>query len=355
MIERESFSFWRLNVAGWLAYDVAMSLSRIGRFPFVYMICTKTALAAMGLLITGFILRPLYRWLLTDDPRLMLVIVVTTVASYAAALVWTAGDGIADLHIVRVFLNPDARITSFWQLFGGTLYNAFTLVAWSVFYVGAKHQQALHAQRERTLRAEALAHQARLESLRWQLNPHFLFNALNAISTLVIDGRSTEAAAMIARLGDLLRSSLELPSETEIPLAAELELVQRYLDIEQVRLGDRLALEMRIDENARGANVPPLILQPIVENAIKHAIAPRARGGRVVVTARRADDRLQLAVEDDGPGFPEAPNGNGPHAGIGLTNTRERLRYLYGDAQRFTLDRGELGGWRVVFDLPFHQ
>src|SRR6185369_16829099 len=111
------------------------------------------------------------------------------------------------------------NITNFWQLFGGTLYNAFTLVAWSVFYVGIKHQQALHAERERALRAEALAHRTRLEALRWQLNPHFLFNALNAISTLVIDGRGKEAAAMIARLGDLLRSTLELPSHAEIPLA----------------------------------------------------------------------------------------------------------------------------------------
>ncbi|HEY9229360.1 MAG TPA: histidine kinase, partial [Gemmatimonadaceae bacterium] len=232
-------------------------------------------------------------------------------------------------------------------------YNAFTLLAWSLLYVGIKHQQALHAERERSLRAEALAHKARLEALRWQLNPHFLFNALNAISTLVIDGRSKEAAAMIARLGDLLRSTLEVPSEAEIPLASELELVQRYLDIEQVRLGDRLALDVSVASDAWTARVPSLLLQPIVENAVRHAIAPRAKGGRIAVSARRAGERLHLVVEDDGPGLNSNASSNG--GGIGLTNTRERLRYLYGDAQQFRLDRGDLGGLRVRFDLPFHE
>src|SRR6185503_15131938 len=98
-------SFWRLNLAGWAAYAVAMSASRVGRFPFAYMIATKSALAIMGLVITGFLLRPLYRWLLSDDPPLKVLIVVTTVASYAAAVLWTAGDGLVDLHIVRALLN----------------------------------------------------------------------------------------------------------------------------------------------------------------------------------------------------------------------------------------------------------
>ncbi|MGH9887699.1 MAG: sensor histidine kinase, partial [bacterium] len=133
-----------------------------------------------------------------------------------------------------------------------------------------------------------------------------------------------------------------------------LELVRRYLDIEQARLGDRLSLEVSVDADAWKARVPSLLLQPIVENAVRHAVAPRLRGGRIVLSAHRAGDRLQLVVEDDGPGL--APGENGAsNGGIGLENTRERLRYLYGDAQRFTLDRGELGGLRVCFDLPFHE
>ena len=222
-------------------------------------------------------------------------------------------------------------------------------------YVGIKHQQALHAERERSLRAEALAHQARLEVLRWKLNPHFLFNALNAISTLVIDGRSREASAMIARLGDLLRSTLDLPAGPEISLAAEIELVRRYLDIEQVRFGDRLSLDVSVDDDAWTALVPPLILQPIVENAIRHAVAARVAGGRVLVHARRAADRLLVTVEDDGPGIANGADVAVSRKGIGLANTRERLRLLYGDAHHFTLGRGDLGGVRVAFDLPFRE
>jgi two-component system sensor histidine kinase AlgZ len=229
------------------------------------------------------------------------------------------------------------------------------MLAWSLLYVAIKHQRALHTERERALRAEAMATQARLDALRWQLNPHFLFNALNAISTLVVDNRSSEATAMIARLGDLLRSTLELPSGAAISLAAEMELVRRYLDIEQVRLGDRLALDVCIDERAWSALVPPMLMQPIVENAIRHAVAPRVRGGRVSISAQRAGDRLLLTVEDDGPGL-SAAKGDLPNTGgIGLTNTRDRLGHLYGGEHRFSLDRGELGGLRVSFDLPFRE
>jgi hypothetical protein len=347
--------FWRLNAAGWLAYMIAMSLSRIGRFPLDYMVATKTMLATVGLLITGFLLRPLYRRTLGEEAPLQRVIVITVVASYIAATIWTMLDGILDVPIARAFSNPNARLNGFWGLFGGNLYNAYTMLAWSLLYVGIKRHQALIAERERSLRAEALAHRARLEALRWQLNPHFLFNALNTISTLVIDGRGTEAAAMIARLGDLLRSTLEVPSEAEIPLASEMELVRRYLDIEQVRLGDRLKLDISIDDGVWKARVPSLLLQPIVENAVRHAVATRTKGGRINVSARRAADRLHLVVEDDGPGLVAGVNGASNNGGIGLTNTRQRLDYLYGDHQQFTLDRGDLGGLRVRFDLPFHE
>ena len=370
---------------------IAMSLSRVGRFPFDYMIATKTMLAIVGLLITGLFLRPLYRRTLGEDAPLSRVIIITVFASYVAATIWTMLDGILDVPIARAFLNPDARLNGFWGLFGGNLYNAYTMLAWSLLYVGIKRHQALIAERERALRAEALAHRARLDALRWQLNPHFLFNALNAISTLVIDERSSEAAAMIARLGDLLRSTLEVPGEAEIPLASEMELVRRYLDIEQVRLGDRLRLDVSIDDAAWKARVPSLLLQPIVENAVRHAVAPRTKGGRIQVSAQRVGDRLHLAVEDDGPGMSERElreervlrpadaghqddsgsadagrrhdsrtNGarrtdNAGGNGIGLSNTRERLRYLYGERQQFTLDRGALGGLRVRFDLPYHE
>jgi sensor histidine kinase YesM len=132
-------------------------------------------------------------------------------------------------------------------------------------------------------------------------------------------------------------------------------LVQRYLDIEQVRFGDRLTLRVSVDDNVWKARVPPMVLQPIVENAVRHAIAVRTSGGRIDVTARREGDRLHLTVEDDGAGLSATPNGATNGGGIGLANTRERLRHLYGDNQHLILDRGVLGGLRVRFDLPFHE
>jgi two-component system LytT family sensor kinase len=219
-----------------------------------------------------------------------------------------------------------------------------------VLYVGIKHQQALYRERERALRAESLAHAARLDALRWQLNPHFLFNALNAISTLVVDDRREDATRMIARLGDLLRTTLAGSGAADVPLAEELDLVQRYLDIEQVRLSDRLSLRTDVDGEARQALVPSLLLQPIVENAVRHAIAPREAGGTIVISAHRANGRLCVSVEDDGPGMPAQEA-----QGIGLSNTRERLRHRYADAHRFELTRGHLGGLRVSIELPYER
>ena len=160
---------------------------------------------------------------------------------------------------------------------------------------------------------------------------------------------------MIARLGDLLRGTLELPAGPEVSFAAELELMRRYIDIEQVRFGERLSINVSVEEVTWTALVPPLMLQPVVENAIRHAVSLRAEGGRVSVNARRVADRLHVTVEDDGPGIDgdsaAAANGNG----IGLANIRERLWHLHGKAHRFTLDRGPLGGVRVHFDLPFRD
>lgn len=328
-----------------------MAASRVGRFPLPYMVASKGAMAVIGLAYTSLLLRPLYRRLLRVDPPLGRTIVVTAVASYLVAVLWTATHSLTDIYIERALLSPDAHIANFWQVFGGTLYDAFAIFAWSVLYVGIKHQQALYGERERSLRAEALVHAARLDALRVQLNPHFLFNSLNAISTLVVDGRSTEAVTMIARLADLLRSTLDRPVNDEVPLAAELDLVRRYLDIEQVRLGSRLHVEVTVGPGAMNATVPSLLLQPIVENAVRHAIAPREQGGRIVIAAKRIDDRLLLSVDDDGPGMSADASGTG----IGLANTRERLTHRYGPDHLFVLERSSLGGLRVRIDLPYRE
>ena len=326
-----------------------MAASRVGRFPLPYMMASKVLLAILGLAITSSLLRPIYRRLLPANAPSTRIVLVTSICSYAAAILWTSVDGVVDLIPQRALLDADASIGGFWYLFGGTLYNAFTLLAWSLLYVAIRHLGALQEERERVLRAEAAAHRARLDALRWQLNPHFLFNALNGISTLVVEGHSTQAVTMISRLGGLLRSTLE-QSEDEVTLAAELELVRQYLDIEQARFGDRLAIDVTIDADAWNGRVPVMLLQPIVENAIKHAIATRERGGHIVIGATRHDRTLELFVEDDGPGIASS-NGDG----VGLSNVRQRLAHLYGTDQRLDLQPNARGGLRVSIRLPYRE
>jgi len=345
-------SFWRLQVIGWGAYAVAMALSRMGRLPLVYMVATKTMLTALGFVITSVLLRPLYRRALRSEPSLFRVIAITAVSSYGAAMLWTIGDNVFDVPIVYAVLGRTVPYPHGWQLFGGTLYNAYTLLAWSLLYVGAKQYVALRDERERTLRAESLAQSARLEALRYQLNPHFLFNALNAVSTLVVEHRNAEASRMLARLADLLRATLDRPPADLVSLSDELELVRRYLDIEQIRLGDRLFVEIDVADDTWQARVPSLLLQPLVENAVRHAIAPRERGGRITVGARRVGSSIQLSVVDDGAPKPVDDDGASSSNGIGLKNTKERLAQLYGDACSFAITR-DAGGARITITIPY--
>jgi len=192
--------------------------------------------------------------------------------------------------------------------------------------------------------------QAQLQALRMQLHPHFLFNTLNAISTLV--HKDPEAAdRMIARLSDLLRLTLENVGVQEVPLEQELEFLERYLDIERTRFADRLVVRMEIAPEALGAHTPYLILQPLVENAIRHGIAARSSAGCIVVSARRDGGMLVLEVGDDGPGL-----ANGAAAwkdGVGISSTRARLEKLYGSAQRFELRNAERGGVVARLAFPF--
>lgn len=207
--------------------------------------------------------------------------------------------------------------------------------------------------RERTMRAsrlEARLAQAQLEVLRSQLQPHFLFNALNAVAALVRRDRNREAVDVIAGLGDLLRDTLDSP-EHEVPLAREIELLEHYLAIQRVRFGDRLAVELDVAPETLDAAVPGLVLQPLVENAIRHGIETRDEPGRITVLAARAGGgRLRLEVVDDGPGI-----GPGAREGVGLGNTRARLGQLYGDAHRFEVERIAGGGTAVHIELPLRR
>src|SRR5678816_3558940 len=201
----------------------------------------------------------------------------------------------------------------------------------------------------RASRLEAELSQAQLQLLRMQLQPHFLFNTLHAISTLM---RRDVAAAdrMIARLSDLLRLTLDSGSRQEVPLKAEMDLIRLYLDILQIRFQDRLTVEIQLQPEALDMQVPSMILQPIVENAIQHGIASRTEGGRIGISATLVDGRLRMQVRDDGPGLP--PDGLPAGDGIGLTNTRSRLEAIYGAGHRFEMSNGQSGGLTVTLEIP---
>jgi LytS/YehU family sensor histidine kinase len=238
-----------------------------------------------------------------------------------------------------------------WSFGDEVRYNLFSLsLTFAGITAAVLALEHLRRARERELRAsrlEAQLAQVQLHALRAQLNPHFLFNALNALSALI---HSDPAAAdrMVLRLGELLRQALDAGDDAEVPLRDEMRLVERYLDVMKVRLGDRLEVRLELDPAALDAYVPNLLLQPLVENAVQHGIGGRAEAGELGIAARREGQSLVLEVRDDGPGVPAAPRER-----VGLGNTRLRLRQLYGDAQELVLEPGEGGGARVRVRLPY--
>jgi signal transduction histidine kinase len=230
-----------------------------------------------------------------------------------------------------------SNLVTYWVLVGATC---------GYDYYVRYRQGELHAAQ---LSAELA--QAQLQALRTQLHPHFLFNTLNGIATLV--HRDPEAAdQMIARLSALLRLTLEGVGVQEVPLAKEIDFLTSYLEIEKVRFGDRLTVEMQIASEVLGARTPYLILQPLVENAIRHGIAPRAQPGRIEIRAASENGSLVLEVRDNGPGLAAASE-TSTRPGMGLSNTRSRLEKLYGEHQRFEMKNGIDGGLVVSLSIPF--
>lgn len=208
-----------------------------------------------------------------------------------------------------------------------------------------------------TLRASQLESQlvrAQLQSLRMQLNPHFLFNTLHSIAGLVRENEKQAAIKMIAGLGDLLRQTLDHPNAQEVTLKEELEFIEKYLDIEQIRFQDRLRVHVDVEADAYSGYVPYLILQPLVENAIRHGISNSSNASLLEIRGWLEHGRLLLQVRDDGPGLPFS-NAHNETANIGLKNTRARLEAMYQADQKFSLENAEGGGAVATISIPYHS
>jgi two-component system LytT family sensor kinase len=234
----------------------------------------------------------------------------------------------------------------------------FELIVYSCVLIA---DQAIGYQRR--YRAAALAQsqlearlvEAQLDALKHQLHPHFLFNTINAITVLMRKGEGASAIRMLGGLSDLLRRSLTSLRVELVSLEEELDFIARYLDIETTRFPDRLSVTMDISDEARRASVPSMLLQPIVENAIEHGIAPRVDGGRITIKASVAAGRLHIEVRDDGVGLDTGERPAREGFGVGLSNVRKRLAQLYPDAHAFRLERAEPSGAVSIIEIPFDE
>jgi two-component system, LytTR family, sensor kinase len=343
--------FWILQCCGWVAFGAAMFTWGLDFMSPRDALVNKSLLVLTGLMLTLFF-RFLFRKMRKKYRSPIATIATLLAVSFTGAAVWreihtllfqgyysVQATGTASVRLVRIPL-------------GTFLYDGFVLLAWSLLYFAINGWMELEEQRQRATKAEATAHAARLRALQSQLEPHFLFNTLNAISTLVVERENADAARMIARLSDFLRLTLETTDTPEILLAEELEFVRRYLEIEQVRFGPRLRVAIKAQPEAMSGMVPALVLQPLVENAVKHGVLTHERGGSVWVTAEQNNGALRLCVADDGPGMPQ---NYVAVQGVGLSNTATRLCELYGDAARFSLGPSSAGGLAVTIEIPFRS
>ena len=337
--------FWILNVAGWAGYAIAAWLGALAHEKPESFFAVIAVTATAGFILT-IPMRHAYRALWNRTPLqlgagMMLV-------SYTVALLWRVLKNTLYWDWVKDGWRPEYLMA----YIDGVMGSFYIMLCWSGLYFSIKYYQQLQVQTEQTLKATAAAHQAQLKMLRYQLNPHFLFNTLNAISTLILDGRNSTANLAVSRLSDFLRYTLDNDPMKKVTLGSELDALDLYLQIEKVRFGDRLTIEKDVEPRTLNAMVPSLILQPLIENAIKYAISPSENGGTLGISARRQGDTLVLQVADTGPGIGDAGDKQ-KSSGVGLRNTRERLQHFYGDRQAFTLAQNQPTGLVTTINIPF--
>lgn len=349
--ENSNRLFWVLQIAGWTGiclFSYFTSLLNGKDWDDWFYVFPVYVVGFVGTLGLRLLLR---WWRGLPPPALAAAIALPSVligAAMSVTLMW----------MYLATCTKDCETWKFMGWFEAMVSYTYLILAWVFLYITLRYYRALQQQSRQVLAATAMAHQAQLKMLRYQLNPHFLFNTLNAISTLILDRSNDTANRMVQGLSSFLRHSLDSDPMQRVTFKQELDALRLYLDIEKVRFADRLRIEYRIEPECYSALLPSLLLQPLIENAIKYAVAKRIEGGQLDISARRDGDMLVLTVADDGPGSPLfeqgsslPPPGNGH--GVGLVNTRERLKVLYGERQGFATRNRQPHGAEVEIRLPF--
>ena len=337
-------SFWQVQIIGWCCFYLFDLLESIHNFLTKRVYIDEETVPIVFMFLGSFALRPFCRWLLRQSQSWIAFELKAAAGAMVTAIPVACAAGLLLENFYHV---PWHAVVAVWA------WSFFILFMWCSLYFSIKQWQQLSTEKERLHRAESEVREARLLALRYQLNPHFLFNSLNAVSTLVLDGNAPAATQMLAQIGDLLRTSLDSEVTAEVTLSQELAFTEGYLAIEQTRLGERLRIDFAVPLETRDALVPSMLLQPLVENAVRYGVAPLIDGGWIAVKSSLDADRLRIVIRNSGRRgeSDQKKNGNG----IGLGNTAERLKTLYGTDFEFSLVWPEAGGCEVILDLPLRR
>ncbi len=339
-------AFWVLQSIGWGGYFILRSLSGIANSMGAIFIVHTLLLTATGYSLT-LLMASLFRRLIA------MRVLWTLILSFATVVIAAGTFSVIETWSYATFLKPDYKPVGL-EYLGALLLDFVLLIAWTALYYGINYYLLLEEEIDQRVQLEHQASSAQLAMLRYQLNPHFLFNTLNSISTLVLLKQTERANAMLARLSSFLRYTLANEPTAQVTLVQEVETLKLYLEIEKMRFEDRLRPHFRIDPQAIGARLPSLLLQPLIENAIKYAVTPSETGADIWVRAERQGNGVRIEVADSGPG--NAINlMNAQSTGVGLANIRDRLQQAYGGAQAFSTRKNEHGGFSVVIDIPFEE
>jgi len=335
---------------GWVAYAVLNYLMGIAGHDKPPDYIWPSLMYAGGGLVITYGLRRVYKFAWELKPTINFV--VSGSGAIVAAAMFASFRTFAYAHIYEGLPIGTLPLQGYFYSWELTL-GFYVIGTWSGLYFGIKYYRMVQQQREQVLKATNTAHQAQLRTLRYQLNPHFLFNTLNAISTLVLEAENQTANQMVTRLSAFLRHSLDRDPMQKITLKEEVDALDLYLGLERMRFDDRLEIALDIGQDAYAAMVPSMILQPLVEDAVRRVIAVRESGGSITIAGKTEDDMLCLSVSDTGPGHPESvkqpPRGEN---GIGLSNARERLQVLYGDAQTVSATNLRPHGLEIEIRIP---